>query len=223
MAKRPVSEKAAAQFLGITVKELRAVKQLSEPPYSYIKVPQPRNSPRQVRIYCQIMLTVWKEKNQPERTLPEVTTSLGLSTAYAIRSPRFGDDSFQVNRNILLEWCNFASYRIEERDLRAGVYFLISDEKVVYIGSSVCPIHRVATHRSQGQKIFDSVAVIDCDSLEAAVELEGALIRQLTPFYNGGEGKYHGCKPPTGQFAGRDREILAQHGFSDVFSLADAE
>ena len=73
-------------------------------------------------------------------------------------------------------------------DLGPGVYFLCRDEKVVYIGQSVMPVARVASHkRSDGsyanKKNFNKVFFLpwpesDLDSIE------GALIRAIDTEYN---------------------------------------
>jgi hypothetical protein len=72
-------------------------------------------------------------------------------------------------------------------DLGPGVYFLCRDEKVVYIGQSVTPAARAASHRRpsyDGNKDFNKVFFLpwpesDLDSIE------GALIRAVDPEYNG--------------------------------------
>jgi hypothetical protein len=80
--------------------------------------------------------------------------------------------------------------------------------------------HRIAgkTFRTQGKagKDFDSAVIYDCDTHDEAVELEGALLRQLEPPLNGGQvhSKYV-LKAPGGHSAVNDRHILAKHGFLD--------
>jgi len=65
----------------------------------------------------------------------------------------------------------------------AGVYFLCKDDRIVYVGQSVCPTARVAQHLASG-KVFDRVFVYPCLP-EHLNLLEGALIRALRPEENG--------------------------------------
>lgn len=65
--------------------------------------------------------------------------------------------------------------------LRPGVYFLVDQGEVVYVGQSMQPMARIAMH---GDKQFDRVYLkpIPSRSLDA---VEGALIRLLKPKLNG--------------------------------------
>lgn len=69
---------------------------------------------------------------------------------------------------------------------RSGVYFLCHGDRVVYIGQSVCPVARVATHHAAG-KVFDRAYVYPCLP-EHLNLIEGALIRALLPELNGNPG-----------------------------------
>jgi hypothetical protein len=69
---------------------------------------------------------------------------------------------------------------------RAGVYFLCVQDRVVYVGQSVCPAARVAQHLAMG-KVFDRAFVYPCLP-EHLNLLEGALIRSLVPELNGNDG-----------------------------------
>jgi len=69
---------------------------------------------------------------------------------------------------------------------RAGVYFLCIEDRVIYVGQSVCPAARVASHVAQG-KVFDRAFVYPCLP-EHMNMLEGALIKALTPELNGNGG-----------------------------------
>ncbi|RUR26795.1 hypothetical protein ELY33_16950 [Vreelandella andesensis] len=63
-----------------------------------------------------------------------------------------------------------------------GVYFLIKDENVVYVGQSVNIISRVAAHVKQ--KDFDRFAFVPCDAQDLDV-LESLYIHFLQPELNG--------------------------------------
>lgn len=64
---------------------------------------------------------------------------------------------------------------------RSGVYFLIDDGKIVYVGQSVDVFVRISHH--VGAKKFDSYHVIDClpESLRA---MEDIYIKRLNPPLN---------------------------------------
>lgn len=61
----------------------------------------------------------------------------------------------------------------------SGVYFLISNGEVCYVGQSVDVLHRLARHRREG-RVFDSFNVITCDR-EAMDELESLYISAFMP------------------------------------------
>ena len=70
-----------------------------------------------------------------------------------------------------------------------GIYFLIKDSKVVYVGQSVHIYSRIASHYD---KEFDSFAYIPCDQ-ELLDKLESLYIHVLRPERNGNHsaGKKH--------------------------------
>jgi hypothetical protein len=68
---------------------------------------------------------------------------------------------------------------------RAGVYFLCLQDRVVYVGQSVCPTARVGQH--QADKVFDRVFIYPCLPEHLSL-LEGAFIRALRPELNGNPG-----------------------------------
>jgi predicted GIY-YIG superfamily endonuclease len=63
-----------------------------------------------------------------------------------------------------------------------GVYMLVHNSEVVYVGQSVSPAARIATH-IQGDKIFDNAYLVPVPSQQLD-EVEGAIIRELKPKYN---------------------------------------
>ena len=62
-----------------------------------------------------------------------------------------------------------------------GVYFLISDDEVVYVGQSVNVYARIAQHKN---KKFDKFAVLACSSQQLNV-IESLYIHMLKPILNG--------------------------------------
>jgi len=63
-----------------------------------------------------------------------------------------------------------------------GVYFLIKEQSIVYVGQSVNLFSRVATHATE--KDFDSIAYILCDK-SMLDKLESLYIHTLRPELNG--------------------------------------
>jgi hypothetical protein len=86
----------------------------------------------------------------------------------------------------------------------SGVYFLIREDRVVYVGQSVNVTSRVGSHVSEGQKRFERaiylpVPLSDLDGVERA------FIRALRPEYNG--------TANNGDPDLIDEEWLAKYGF----------
>lgn len=64
-----------------------------------------------------------------------------------------------------------------------GIYFLMCEGVVVYVGQAKCIRVRVATHIAEATKVFDSAAFIRCKP-ENLNELERGYIEKLLPKYN---------------------------------------
>lgn len=64
-------------------------------------------------------------------------------------------------------------------DSQSGVYFLIRDQSIYYVGQTVRVLERLARHKRDGRK-FDSFAFIPCPP-EQLDELEGVYIAMLMP------------------------------------------
>jgi len=79
-----------------------------------------------------------------------------------------------------------------------GVYFLIDNGKIVYVGQSVNVYSRIAQHH---QKKFDSFAVLPCQKTELDV-LESLYIHVLRPLLNSND---------TTTFAPMSLQKLMQH------------
>ncbi|MDR3533977.1 MAG: hypothetical protein P4L90_25855 [Rhodopila sp.] len=67
--------------------------------------------------------------------------------------------------------------------IKCGVYFLIRDRRIVYVGRAVHIDMRVASHVWDGYKKFDSWSWIDCQASEQAAT-ERAMINRFMPEYN---------------------------------------
>src|SRR6185312_4956264 len=73
-----------------------------------------------------------------------------------------------------------ACVRLSFVGMESGVYLLLRNDVVVYIGSSVCVVGRIGEHvRERGTNVgkdFDSAMYIPCQP-DARLAIEGALIR----------------------------------------------
>lgn len=63
-----------------------------------------------------------------------------------------------------------------------GIYFLIKDKEVIYVGQSLDVFHRMARHRRDSRE-FDSFAYIECEK-ERLDELESQYIAAFVPPLN---------------------------------------
>lgn len=64
-----------------------------------------------------------------------------------------------------------------------GVYFLIEDGRVVYVGQSVLPMSRVGAHLANPSKYFTHVAWIPVEKKDL-IKVENAYIAHFLPMYN---------------------------------------
>jgi hypothetical protein len=64
-----------------------------------------------------------------------------------------------------------------------GIYFLMHNREIVYVGQSVNCHARMGTHLNDEMKVFDSYFIIECPA-NRLDELEAKYIVQLRPKYN---------------------------------------
>ncbi len=77
-----------------------------------------------------------------------------------------------------------------------GVYFLCSNNRVVYVGQSTAPSNRIESHRQQKGDVFDRVFLIPVPKSELN-EVESAFIDLLQPSLNGRSNNGVVLKPPS--------------------------
>ena len=65
----------------------------------------------------------------------------------------------------------------------AGVYFLIKNKEVVYVGQTIDIFSRISKHRRLGKE-FDSFSFINCDDQAQRDKLETTYILALAPWMN---------------------------------------
>lgn len=76
----------------------------------------------------------------------------------------------------------------------SGIYFLIREQEVVYVGQSQDVLNRVSRHRRDGRK-FDAFSYIEC-AAEDMDRLEVLYIKAFVPAENVSFGNLRGRKPP---------------------------
>lgn len=90
-----------------------------------------------------------------------------------------------------------------------GIYFLIHEGVVVYVGQSRNIRSRIGQHISEGAKVFDSIAHVPC-AASALAGLETKYIEKLMPKYNkvGNSLRKLGIESPSGgRLIGVERKI----------------
>ena len=69
--------------------------------------------------------------------------------------------------------------------LSSGIYLLIDNPFVVYVGQSITPLSRIGQHLKEGKKKFTNVKVIPCSKdKNDLIRLESMMISVLKPIYN---------------------------------------
>lgn len=66
---------------------------------------------------------------------------------------------------------------------QSGIYFLLAEGEVVYVGQSVDMRRRVADHIGDGLKVFDAVSFVPCHP-DKLISVEAKFIRRYAPKYN---------------------------------------
>lgn len=98
------------------------------------------------------------------------------------KAARVCDPHAEVDRQGLLQPDAIAR-KAMTFDRIIGVYFLLRDDEIVYVGQSGNILYRIACHRHDGEKEFNRIFLIECP--EAQMEhLERLYIAKFTPKYN---------------------------------------
>ena len=66
----------------------------------------------------------------------------------------------------------------------SGIYFLLNDDEIVYVGISEDVYTRIAKHRKEGKKKFNRVTVFQVEDEKLRSDLEVEYIVHLAPKYN---------------------------------------
>ena len=75
------------------------------------------------------------------------------------------------------------SKKIPKDSNNSIIYFLIKEDRIVYVGKSKNGISRILTHIKSNDKDFDSYHYIQVDKIEFDF-LESEYIREFNPYYN---------------------------------------
>jgi Bacteriophage lambda integrase, Arm DNA-binding domain len=95
-----------------------------------------------------------------------------------------------VDAKGLLE-AQFITDKAMSFDRICGIYFLLLDAEIVYIGKSTSVMTRLANHKFQAEKEFNRVFVLEC--LPSALDrMERLYISKFSP-------KYNAARPPIGE------------------------
>ena len=81
------------------------------------------------------------------------------------------------------EYINLHSTELTTEDPQAGVYFLIRNGEVVYVGRSGNCMTRIGSHISERKKSFDSYMIYEAPQYECD-SLEPLYILKFQPVYN---------------------------------------
>lgn len=100
--------------------------------------------------------------------------------------------------------------QIPKSGYQPGVYFLCKGEQVVYVGQSVHPAARIATHDASTTKDFDRVYLLPVPQSELD-DTESAFIKLLHPPQQGGVRLGNPPAAPRGRTPARD--VFARFGF----------
>lgn len=90
-----------------------------------------------------------------------------------------------------------------------GIYFLLHEGRVVYVGQSISCHRRIAQHESEGGKIFDAYYVLTCDATELD-RREALYIAKFRPAYNSRRGPVRGWTEAKQEHAERFTKPAAQ-------------
>ena len=97
------------------------------------------------------------------------------------REVRFAEATKKLTTGVLLREIEIVEHAIPI-DTACGIYFLISEKRIVYVGQSTNVFSRVYTHLQTKQ--FDSYVYMPCEK-DMLDKLESLYIHFLTPELNG--------------------------------------
>ncbi|MFA5401424.1 MAG: hypothetical protein WC359_13325 [Dehalococcoidia bacterium] len=96
---------------------------------------------------------------------------------------------------LTIEEIRWASYRVN-RTLIRGIYFLLKDNEIVYVGKSDNVMKRISQHIVADEKMFDSYCVLPVKDEDLST-VEARYIWEFAPRHNKSVPKNEHCKTLT--------------------------
>jgi hypothetical protein len=124
----------------------------------------------EIELHQEKLISLKEQINTKEITLLKILHSINVSgkqLQQTLNDPLLDEDEILLLAGI--------------RRLKCGVYFLIKDESVVYVGQSINIMNRVAEHNKS--KDFDTFTYVQCKR-ENLNQIEAMYIQRLKPKYN---------------------------------------
>ena len=123
-----------------------------------------------------------------------VSTAAKLKKKAILRDAKTADALLARMPKKLMQAINNAPYDLDEileaaspAHSMVGIYFLIQDNEVVYVGQSVDVLGRISRHKRDGKE-FDSFTYILCPTKDLCT-LETTYIASLMPWMNSAMGR----------------------------------
>lgn len=121
------------------------------------------------------------------------------------------DDTFAFGKNIPTREEIISKARPVDHIDNVGIYVLLREGEIVYVGQSQNIKSRIGTHLAEKAKIFDSYYVIYCDSFQLN-DLEAEFIIKFDPIYNAAIPSNNEYKT----FEGVRKQLTSKHRWRDV-------
>ena len=121
----------------------------------------------------------------------ELEEKLEQLRAEVQREVKFGEAVKQLTTGVLLREHEIVEHAVPV-STACGIYFLIREQRVVYVGQSVNVFSRIFTHVQTKQ--FDSYVYIPCEA-DMLDKLESLYIHFLSPSLNGNLHNGYKCAP----------------------------
>jgi hypothetical protein len=114
----------------------------------------------------------------------------------------------------LLNESDIARAAVPVSDL-CGIYFLLLEERIVYVGQSFSCHRRIAEHAQQGGKLFTSFHILPCDQCDLD-RFEALYIEKFQPAYNANVGPNAGWLDAKKAHAAKARKRGRSERFTEV-------
>jgi len=144
--------------------------EITKPFYELIREENAKKEQEENYIIAEQNRKLNDEINKKRKQLSDIEES--INTAKKKLKAKMDDPLFEEDDILLLAGI---------RKRKCGVYFLIKDEEIVYVGQSVNIFSRIGAHETL--KDFDTFTYIECDKSELNI-IEAKYIVKFKPKYN---------------------------------------